>query len=146
MRVADWIKFILFLLGFIVCLFFQALWQVVRPVWEAQSKQTFSYMQTETPLQIFVPICKYKASLFVLRQKVEGRVASDQELKLTELLRYYMRDIQAAKVKTRAVCLLSLLSMHKVPFSCSRCTKDFMQTIPNWLNFKKKSHLLILPE
>uniref|UniRef100_A0AAX7VI01 Sorting nexin n=1 Tax=Astatotilapia calliptera TaxID=8154 RepID=A0AAX7VI01_ASTCA len=30
-------------------------------------------------------------------QKVEGRVASDQDLKLTELLRYYMRDIQAAK-------------------------------------------------
>ncbi|XP_062851032.1 sorting nexin-5 [Trichomycterus rosablanca] len=30
-------------------------------------------------------------------RKVEGRVASDQELKLTELLRYYMRDIQAAK-------------------------------------------------
>uniref|UniRef100_A0A674EMX3 Sorting nexin n=1 Tax=Salmo trutta TaxID=8032 RepID=A0A674EMX3_SALTR len=28
---------------------------------------------------------------------LEGRVASDQELKLTELLRYYMRDIQAAK-------------------------------------------------
>lgn len=36
---------------------------------------------------------------FVLLQKVEGRVASDQELKLTELLRYYMRDIQAAKVR-----------------------------------------------
>uniref|UniRef100_A0A3Q3EY80 Sorting nexin 5 n=1 Tax=Labrus bergylta TaxID=56723 RepID=A0A3Q3EY80_9LABR len=35
--------------------------------------------------------------LFVSLQKVEGRVASDQELKLTELLRYYMRDIQAAK-------------------------------------------------
>lgn len=32
-------------------------------------------------------------------QKVEARVASDQELKLTELLRYYMRDIQAAKVR-----------------------------------------------
>jgi len=32
-------------------------------------------------------------------QKVEDRVASDQELKLTELLRYYTRDIQAAKVK-----------------------------------------------
>uniref|UniRef100_A0A669F9M2 Sorting nexin n=1 Tax=Oreochromis niloticus TaxID=8128 RepID=A0A669F9M2_ORENI len=28
---------------------------------------------------------------------LEGRVASDQDLKLTELLRYYMRDIQAAK-------------------------------------------------
>lgn len=38
---------------------------------------------------------------FVLLQKVEGRVASDQELKLTELLRYYMRDIQAAKVRHR---------------------------------------------
>lgn len=38
-------------------------------------------------------------SLFVFLQKVEGRVASDQELKLTELLRYYMRDIQAAKVR-----------------------------------------------
>lgn len=38
-------------------------------------------------------------SLFVALQKVEGRVASDQELKLTELLRYYMRDIQAAKVR-----------------------------------------------
>lgn len=37
--------------------------------------------------------------LFVFPQKVEGRVASDQELKLTELLRYYMRDIQAAKVR-----------------------------------------------
>uniref|UniRef100_A0A672JK81 PX domain-containing protein n=1 Tax=Salarias fasciatus TaxID=181472 RepID=A0A672JK81_SALFA len=36
-------------------------------------------------------------SVFLFVQKVEGRVASDQELKLTELLRYYMRDIQAAK-------------------------------------------------
>uniref|UniRef100_A0A8C3AF79 Sorting nexin n=1 Tax=Cyclopterus lumpus TaxID=8103 RepID=A0A8C3AF79_CYCLU len=39
----------------------------------------------------------YYMSSFVFLQKVEGRVASDQELKLTELLRYYMRDIQAAK-------------------------------------------------
>ncbi|KAL4640793.1 sorting nexin-5 [Arapaima gigas] len=37
------------------------------------------------------------ADLFEKLRKVEGRVASDQELKLTELLRYYMRDIQAAK-------------------------------------------------
>uniref|UniRef100_A0A667YGZ1 Sorting nexin 5 n=1 Tax=Myripristis murdjan TaxID=586833 RepID=A0A667YGZ1_9TELE len=36
-------------------------------------------------------------NLFEKLRKVEGRVASDQELKLTELLRYYMRDIQAAK-------------------------------------------------
>ncbi|CAB1338639.1 unnamed protein product [Coregonus sp. 'balchen'] len=37
------------------------------------------------------------ADLFEKLRKVEGRVASDEELKLTELLRYYMRDIQAAK-------------------------------------------------
>lgn len=41
----------------------------------------------------------YIVSVFMSLQKVEGRVASDQELKLTELLRYYMRDIQAAKVR-----------------------------------------------
>uniref|UniRef100_A0A8C9TH20 Sorting nexin 5 n=1 Tax=Scleropages formosus TaxID=113540 RepID=A0A8C9TH20_SCLFO len=40
------------------------------------------------------PICDVSYTFW---QKVEGRVASDQELKLTELLRYYMRDIQAAK-------------------------------------------------
>ena len=39
------------------------------------------------------------ACAYHVPQKVEGRVASDQELKLTELLRYYMRDIQAAKVR-----------------------------------------------
>lgn len=59
--------------------------------------------KTGTPLQIFVLICKHV--VFVLLQKVEGRVASDQELKLTELLRYYMRDIQAAKV--RHICYFS---------------------------------------
>uniref|UniRef100_A0AAX7UC72 Sorting nexin n=1 Tax=Astatotilapia calliptera TaxID=8154 RepID=A0AAX7UC72_ASTCA len=37
------------------------------------------------------------SDLFEKFRKVEGRVASDQDLKLTELLRYYMRDIQAAK-------------------------------------------------
>lgn len=50
----------------------------------------------------FANICPHFVNilcLFVLLQKVEGRVASDQELKLTELLRYYMRDIQAAKVR-----------------------------------------------
>lgn len=38
-------------------------------------------------------------------KKVEDRVASDQELKLTELLRYYTRDIQAAKVKLFLSCI-----------------------------------------
>ncbi|XP_051773492.1 sorting nexin-5 [Ctenopharyngodon idella] len=37
------------------------------------------------------------ADVFEKLRKVEDRVASDQELKLTELLRYYTRDIQAAK-------------------------------------------------
>ncbi|XP_028676480.1 sorting nexin-5 [Erpetoichthys calabaricus] len=35
--------------------------------------------------------------LFEKLRKVEARVASDEDLKLTELLRYYMRDIQAGK-------------------------------------------------
>ncbi|MGH0147008.1 UNVERIFIED_CONTAM: hypothetical protein FKN15_052861 [Acipenser sinensis] len=39
------------------------------------------------------------AELFEKLRKVEGRVASDEDLKLTELLRYYMRDIQAAKLQ-----------------------------------------------
>lgn len=30
-------------------------------------------------------------------QKVEGRVASDEDLKLSDTLRYYMRDTTAAK-------------------------------------------------
>lgn len=34
---------------------------------------------------------------FFLLQKVEGRVASDEDLKLSDLLRYYMRDSHAAK-------------------------------------------------
>ncbi|XP_051504661.1 sorting nexin-5-like isoform X1 [Myxocyprinus asiaticus] len=37
------------------------------------------------------------ADVFEKLRKVDDRVASDQELKLTELLRYYTRDIQAAK-------------------------------------------------
>lgn len=46
-------------------------------------------------------------------QKVEDRVASDQELKLTELLRYYTRDIQAAKVKPSLhLCYISRITLH----------------------------------
>uniref|UniRef100_A0A3Q1J2Z9 Sorting nexin n=1 Tax=Anabas testudineus TaxID=64144 RepID=A0A3Q1J2Z9_ANATE len=47
--------------------------------------------------RLYSHLCHSEQLLFVPLQKVEGRVASDQELKLTELLRYYMRDIQAAK-------------------------------------------------
>lgn len=68
--------------------------------------------RTKTLLFIFVLICKsiVVTNLCVFLQKVEGRVASDQELKLTELLRYYMRDIQAAKV--RHICHLPSSCMH----------------------------------
>lgn len=38
------------------------------------------------------------ASTFLI-QKLEGRVASDEDLKLSDMLRYYMRDSQAAKVR-----------------------------------------------
>ncbi|XP_078261357.1 sorting nexin-5 isoform X3 [Rhinoraja longicauda] len=41
--------------------------------------------------------CMKLAELFERLRKVEGRVSSDEDLKLTELLRYYVRDIQAAK-------------------------------------------------
>lgn len=36
---------------------------------------------------------------FFLLQKVESRVSSDEDLKLSELLRYYMLNIEAAKVR-----------------------------------------------
>ncbi|XP_069063974.1 sorting nexin-32 [Pleurodeles waltl] len=37
------------------------------------------------------------AELFERLRKLEGRMASDEDLKLTDLLKYYMRDSQAAK-------------------------------------------------
>lgn len=37
--------------------------------------------------------------VFPCLQKVEGRVSSDEYLKLSELLRYYMLNIEAAKVR-----------------------------------------------
>ena len=38
------------------------------------------------------------AKLFEKLRKVESRVSSDEDLKLPELLRYYMLDIEAAKI------------------------------------------------
>lgn len=37
------------------------------------------------------------AELFERLRKLEGRMASDEDLKLSDMLRYYMRDSQAAK-------------------------------------------------
>ncbi|XP_067604388.1 sorting nexin-32 isoform X2 [Pseudorca crassidens] len=39
------------------------------------------------------------AELFERLRKLEGRVASDEDLKLSDMLRYYLRDSQAAKVR-----------------------------------------------
>lgn len=62
----------------------------------------------------------FSLNIILSLQKVEGRVASDQDLKLTELLRYYMRDIQAAKV--RHVHLLSSHSLDRfITIVPSRC-------------------------
>lgn len=41
----------------------------------------------------------YNVSLlwYFMEQKLEGRVATDEDLKLSDTLRYYMKDSQAAK-------------------------------------------------
>lgn len=41
-------------------------------------------------------------------QKIEGRVASDEDLKLSDTLRYYMRDTAAAK----ALLIRRLKALH----------------------------------
>lgn len=54
------------------------------------------------PYVRIVYICRYLlkvAELFEKLRKVESRVSSDEDLKLTELLRYYMLNIEAAKVR-----------------------------------------------
>lgn len=38
---------------------------------------------------------------FEKMRKLEGRVATDEDLKLADTLRYYMRDTQAAKVQIK---------------------------------------------
>lgn len=45
-------------------------------------------------------VTSYLIFFFLLLQKVESRVSSDEDLKLSELLRYYMLNIEAAKVRT----------------------------------------------
>uniref|UniRef100_A0A3P8VQR3 Sorting nexin n=1 Tax=Cynoglossus semilaevis TaxID=244447 RepID=A0A3P8VQR3_CYNSE len=69
------------------------------------------------------------SDLFEKLRKVEGRVASDQELKLTELLRYYMRDIQAAKdlLYRRARALADYESSNKALDKARLKSKDVAQ-------------------
>ncbi|XP_007238575.1 sorting nexin-5 [Astyanax mexicanus] len=75
---------------------------------------------------------KFSELLEKLR-KVEGRVASDQELKLTELLRYYMRDIQAAKdlLYRRARALADYENSNKALDKARLKSKDIPQAEEN---------------
>uniref|UniRef100_A0A3P9NJG9 Sorting nexin n=1 Tax=Poecilia reticulata TaxID=8081 RepID=A0A3P9NJG9_POERE len=72
---------------------------------------------------------KLNFAFFMHLQKVEGRVASDQELKLTELLRYYMRDIQAAKdlLYRRARALVDYENSNKALDKARLKSKDIPQ-------------------
>ncbi|XP_030627246.1 sorting nexin-5 [Chanos chanos] len=69
------------------------------------------------------------ADLLEKLRKVEARVASDQELKLTELLRYYMRDIQAAKdlLYRRARALANYENANKALDKARLKSKDVAQ-------------------
>lgn len=51
-------------------------------------------MALSTDVGVSVPVC---VCVFIL-QKIEARVAADEDLKLADLLKYYLRESQAAKV------------------------------------------------
>lgn len=55
------------------------------------------------------------AEYFEKARKLEGRVASDQDLKTSDLLRYYVRDTEAAKalLYRRARCLADYENANK---------------------------------
>uniref|UniRef100_A0A3B4CGP5 Sorting nexin n=1 Tax=Pygocentrus nattereri TaxID=42514 RepID=A0A3B4CGP5_PYGNA len=83
-----------------------------------------------------VSLCRHLekfAELLEKLRKVEGRVASDQELKLTELLRYYMRDIQAAKdlLYRRARALADYENSNKALDKARLKSKDVAQAEEN---------------
>ncbi|XP_028843998.1 sorting nexin-5-like [Denticeps clupeoides] len=73
------------------------------------------------------------SDMFEKLRKVEGRVASDQELKLTELLRYYTRDIQAAKdlLYRRARALADYENSNKALDKARLKSKDVAQAEDN---------------
>ena len=65
----------------------------------------------------FVPIWFFRqvSEYFEKARKLEGRVASDQDLKTSDLLRYYVRDTDAAKnlLYRRARCLADYENANK---------------------------------
>lgn len=63
------------------------------------------------------------SGFFFLLQKVESRVSSDEDLKLSELLRYYMLNIEAAKVRRVFFLKLSFVMGNTTHSRCSLCFK-----------------------
>lgn len=59
-------------------------------------------------------------------QKIESRVASDQDLKLADTLRYYMRDSQAAKslLVRRLKCLANYENANRTLEKARHKNKD----------------------
>ncbi|XP_066552732.1 sorting nexin-5 [Amia ocellicauda] len=89
---------------------------------------TLSSMSADDATPLKLHLAKF-ADLFEKLRKVEGRVASDQELKLTELLRYYVRDIQAAKdlLYRRARALADYENSNKALDKARLKSKDVIQ-------------------
>ncbi len=102
---------------------FQALRKMGWSVWKASSEYLYRIYLTNLIFIYFHRII----SVCVL-QKLEERGASDQELKLTELLRYYTRDIQAAKVTPS--CLFQLCKTTLVTYigmyNSTKCIKLYV--------------------
>ncbi|OWK03073.1 SNX5, partial [Cervus elaphus hippelaphus] len=73
------------------------------------------------------------AELFEKLRKVESRVSSDEDLKLTELLRYYMLNIEAAKdlLYRRTKALIDYENSNKALDKARLKSKDL-------INFKRK--------
>lgn len=51
--------------------------------------------------------------IFPLFQKIEARVSADEDLKLSDLLKYYLRESQAAKVTLLFIVFLNGLFYKK---------------------------------
>lgn len=69
------------------------------------------------------------SELFEKLRKIEGRVASDEDLKMSELLRYYMRDLQAGKdlLYRRARALVDFENSNKALDKARLKSKDVKQ-------------------
>lgn len=57
-------------------------------------------------------------------QKIEARVAADEDLKLADLLKYYLRESQAAKVKWPYVPQAISHLLYKIEGGTTNVLKD----------------------